>query len=605
MTGQLPSSLSPEFHALRQLLKTATIGVVVADLKGRLLLANDAFCSILGWTEQEICIKTWTELSPPEGAGKEETLFEQLRAGSIDHFLSDKGCLRADGSLFVGHWSVWSLGNRESSLVLAMVTGKGQPDLAWRGAEEHFRHVADTIPVMIWTSDVDALCTYKNKCWLEFTRRPLDELLGNGWVEGVHPEERQQCVESYKQAVERREPFQIEYRFRRYDGEYRWVLGSGVPRFNPDGSFAGYIGSVIDVTELKHAVATVRESEDRFRRVANTAPVMIWMAGTDKLCTYFNQPWLEFTGRSLEAELGNGWAEGVHPEDFDRCLDTYTKAFDRRESFRMEYRLRRHDGEYRWVLDQGVPRLNADGSFAGYIGSGVDVTESKQAQEALSLVSRKLIDAQDEERARIARELHDDINQRLALLAVNLDSFQSQPFASTNELLQKLGAVVEDIESLSSDVQALSHRLHSPKLEILGLAGAAASFCREFSDRRGVKVDFQTENIPKELSPEVSLCLFRVLQEALVNAAKHSGSRQFQVRLARVADEIEFVVHDSGIGFLPEEAQKGSGLGLTSMKERLKLVGGELSIESQPHVGTTVRARVPVDRKMKAVGRGQ
>ena len=130
--------------------------------------------------------------------------------------------------------------------------------------------------------------------------------------------------------------------------------------------------------ELRRSETILRESEEHFRLVADSAPVLIWMSRADKLCIYFNKPWLEFTGRSLEQELGNGWAEGVHPEDLQRCLDTYTQSFDRREKFRMEYRLRRHDGEYRWMLDIGVPRLNSDGSFAGYIGIGVDVTERKR-----------------------------------------------------------------------------------------------------------------------------------------------------------------------------------------------------------------------------------
>ena len=128
------------------------------------------------------------------------------------------------------------------------------------------------------------------------------------------------------------------------------------------------------------------------------------------MCNYFNQPWLEFTGRPLEMELGNGWAEGVHAEDLEMCLDTYTKAFDRHEPFRIEYRLRRHNGEHRWVFDQGVPRFNCDSSFAGYIGSCIDITDLKRAEEALSTVNRRLIEAQEEERTRIARELHDDIS---------------------------------------------------------------------------------------------------------------------------------------------------------------------------------------------------
>src|SRR4029077_17829055 len=139
---------------------------------------------------------------------------------------------------------------------------------------------------------------------------------------------------------------------------------------------------------------------------------MIWMSGTNKLCNYVNQPWLDFTGRRLTAELGNGWVESIHAEEVKACFDAYSQAFDRHEPFTMQYRVRRHDGEYRWVLNRGVPRFNADDSFAGYIGSCVDITDRKLAEEALSGVSRRLIEAQEQERAWIARELHDDIDRK-------------------------------------------------------------------------------------------------------------------------------------------------------------------------------------------------
>src|SRR5438477_10374789 len=135
--------------------------------------------------------------------------------------------------------------------------------------------------------------------------------------------------------------------------------------------------------QLQVSDAGLRESEERFRSVADAAPVLIWMSGMDKLCTFFNKPWLKFTGRGLEQELGNGWAEGVHPDDLQKCLEVYTQAFDARQPFVMQYRLRRNDGEYRWVSDQGVARHTAEGEFAGYIGSCLDVTELMRKEEAL------------------------------------------------------------------------------------------------------------------------------------------------------------------------------------------------------------------------------
>jgi PAS domain S-box-containing protein len=359
------------------------------------------------------------------------------------------------------------------------------------------------------------------------------------------------------------------------------------------------IAVTADITQLKRAEAVLRESEQRFRLVANTAPVMIWMAGVDKLCTYFNRPWLEFSGRSLKEESGNGWTEGVHPEDLRQCLDTYTHAFDQRKSFQVQYRLRRNDGEYRWLVDSGVPRFDADGAFAGYIGSAIDITERRRDEEALSMVSRKLIEAHEEERAWLARELHDDIGQRLGLLLVHLRNLKGTD-PSLVELKHGIDSAMQEVSNLVTDMQRLSHRLHSSRLEFLGLAAAAAGHCREVADQHQVQVDFRAENMPRDLSPEISLSIFRVLQEALQNGLKHSGSRRFEVLLNHSSNQIHLTVHDSGRGFDAGQPMQGRGLGLISMKERVALVGGELSIESQPQNGTTVYVRVPFQSTMKS-----
>jgi len=349
--------------------------------------------------------------------------------------------------------------------------------------------------------------------------------------------------------------------------------------------------------EHEQAAQVVRESEERFRLVANTAPVMIWMAGTDRLCTYVNQPWLEFTGRPLEAELGNGWVENVHPEDLSSCMHTYTEAFDRRESFQMEYRVRRHDGKYRWVSDIGVPRFNPDHFFAGYIGSATDVTERKLAEESLADVGRRLIEAHEEERTWIARELHDDVNQRMALLAIELDRWNQQLPPSAVEFHDHIHHASQRLSGIAADIQALSHRLHSSKLEYLGIVAAAKSFCKELSEQHKVEIDFNHTAIPGSVPKEISLCLFRVLQETLQNGVKHSGVQHFKVELCGTEGEIQLTVSDLGVGFDPQDAIHHRGLGLISMRERMLLVSGEISIKSQPGGGTTIHARVPFDSR--------
>jgi PAS domain S-box-containing protein len=486
------SAVRPDSQLFYDAFKASRIGIALEDLEGRPLFVNPALCSMLGFSEEEMLSKHCVEVSPTEDAEKDWALFEQLRAGLIDHYSLDKRFFRRDGSLIWGRLSVSLLNNGTPPLVVAMVEDITEQ----RRAEE----------------------------------------------------------ERFQQAAIR-----------------------------------------------QRAEMALRESEKRFRLVANTAPVMIWMSGPDKLCTYFNEQWVEFTGRSLQQELGNGWTEGVHPGDFERCWETYSTAFDRREPFEMEYRLRRHDGEHRWILDRGVPRFNADGSFAGYVGSCIDDTERKLAEEALSTMSQRLIGAQEEERSRIARELHDDISQRLAFLATNLDRLKQELPPSVTAFGQDILEIRKEVVHLATDVQSLSHRLHSSSLQHLGLLAATTSFCKELSERQNVGIDFHSENIPEELSEEVSLCLFRVLQEALQNAIKHSGSRHFQVSLTGTRNEIRLVVHDSGVGFDPQEALRGRGLGLTSMKERLKLVDGQLFIESKAQHGTTIQARVPVNPKVNSL----
>jgi signal transduction histidine kinase len=218
----------------------------------------------------------------------------------------------------------------------------------------------------------------------------------------------------------------------------------------------------------------------------------------------------------------------------------------------------------------------------------------KQTEEALSSVSYRVIEAEEQERRRIASDLHEDIGQRLTLLAVKIEEAKTHSPNPIVDVSNRMDAILKYTLELLTDVKTLAHELYSPRLAYVGIAEVMSSFCRDFGRRRNVEIHFRSDGVPSLLAPDVTLCLFRVLQEALQNGVKHSGVRQFEGRLWGASDEIHLTVSDCGIGFDPETAKKAGGLGLHRMQERLKLVKGTISIESRPNRGATVHARVPV-----------
>jgi len=360
------------------------------------------------------------------------------------------------------------------------------------------------------------------------------------------------------------------------------------------GKIIGFSKIARDITDQKRAEQGLRESEERFRLVANTAPVLIWMSGVDKLCNFFNQCWLDFTGRSLSEEIGEGWVSGVHPEDVERCLKVYSSSFDARIDFEMEYRLRRFDGEYRWIVDYGVPRIESDGKFCGYIGSCVDITERKISEASLQSLTGRLIHVQEAERTRIARELHDDFNQRLALHCIEIEQLRKRFPEKAAEERAMLGRMLQRTKGMSADIRSLSHELHSSRLEFIGLVPALSGLCKEMAEKYKIEVQFTGCEVPSNIPNDIALCLFRVTQEALGNVVKHSQTNQASVELSLNAGGVSLRIADNGVGFEPDANNPGPGIGLVGMAERLRLVGGKFAVRSERSRGTEIFAGVPL-----------
>jgi PAS domain S-box-containing protein len=355
-----------------------------------------------------------------------------------------------------------------------------------------------------------------------------------------------------------------------------------------------------DVTEEVRAEHALRESEQKFRRLIEHIGEALAVDDAHGRVVFANDQFLDMFGFRRD-EIGRiGVEDYAAPEYRTALRDRHDRRMHGEEQpSQYEYEGVRRDGTRVWVDANVVVIRDSDGKAVGSQKILRDVTDRKRAEQlihdATASIGRRLIEAHEEERTRIGRELHDDINQRLALLAVELDRWtEGLPFSP--ELRELITHAQHRITDIARDVQSLSHRLHSSKLDYLGLATAANSFCRELSEKSDVRVKFSHAGVPRTIPKEISLCLFRVLQEALQNALKHSGVREFTVNLRGTSEAIELTVTDSGSGFDENEAFTRQGLGLISMRERLQLVHGELSVESRRGAGTTIRARAPLAR---------
>jgi PAS domain S-box-containing protein len=366
-----------------------------------------------------------------------------------------------------------------------------------------------------------------------------------------------------------------------------------------------------EVTAERRLEQEALELEARFRHMADGSPVMLWMSGLDTLCNFFNQTWLDFTGRRLDEELGVGWAEGVHAEDLSRCMDTYLAAFGRRERFEMEYRLRRHDGAYRWILDRGVPRYLPDGTFAGYIGSCVDITDRRQLETDL----RSAVNARDEFLSIAAHELRTPLTPLTLYVDQLVRSVRRGNAQSPLARLEQLSALVDrhtrmvedllDISRISSGPVSLEPR----DMDFAEVAAGAARQLGEAARVAGVELRIAvTAPIPGRWDPGR---VEQVVRNLVSNAIKYGAGQPVDVLIEDVGQTVRLVVRDHGIGIEPEDQTRlferferaasargysGFGLGLWITRRVLHAMGGTISVESHPSLADGTRFVVEVPR---------
>jgi len=380
--------------------------------------------------------------------------------------------------------------------------------------------------------------------------------------------------------------YQLEKRYFRRDGSIVWgrlsISVSGSP------SSPLIIAMVEEITDKKAAEEALQAREDLLKIFVKNVPVGVAMLDRDMRYLQVSDRWCADYSIDSSQVLGRSHYE-LFPDIPERWKEMHKRALAG-ETLRAEEDRWDRKGSTAWIHWELRPWRAPSGIVGGILIFAEDITHRKQMEEAISSISRKLIESQEQERARIGRELHDDINQRLALLAVELERLQDDP----SELRTHVQELRKQLIEISNDVQGLSHELHSSKLEYLGALRAMKGWCREFGERQGIQIEFKSFEANISLPREIGLCLFRVLQEALHNAAKYSGVKRIEVEVREDSSEIHLLVSDLGRGFDLETATQGRGLGLTSMQERVRLINGIIEIQSKPMGGTIVNVRVPL-----------
>jgi PAS domain S-box-containing protein len=420
----------------------------------------------------------------------------------------------------------------------------------------------------------------------------------------VHEDDRKRLEQAFQVAKDRHEEFAEDFRVVWRDGTTHWLRSRGRYYYSENGEPQRMLGITFDITQSKQAEQALHESEQRFRLAAQAGKMYSFEWEVTTGLVVRSPEHAKILGVSEPLQLTHQeFVDKIHPDDRPRFMATITGLTPENPLAEVTYRAMVADGASVWLKSNGRAFFDGEGRMLRVIGMVADVTDQKLAEEALSGMTRKLVEAQEQERARIARELHDDITQRLVILAIEIERIGKRCSETPFQVPDLAHELSERTKEILSDIQALSHELHSSKLEYLGIVGGMRSWCNEFAERQGMEINFKSSGLLSVLPPEISLCLFRVLQEALQNAAKHSGVKRLDVKLQEESGEIHLMVSDSGKGFDVASAMQGRGLGITSMQERVRLVGGAIVIDSKPTDGTTIHVCIPFNSGLPPVSR--
>jgi PAS domain S-box-containing protein len=588
----------------------------VAPNESRVIEVSDNFQEMVGIPARDMVGKTMSELFPGELAAKMSTddwsvvshgtvLRVEEHFNGRDYATIKFPIVQADRTLLAGY--------------AIDITERNLTQKALQESETRFRSMADCAPVLIWVAGLDKLCNFFNKVWLDFTGRTLDQEMGNGWAEGVHPDDFEHCLDIYVTSFDARQAFSMEYRLRRFDGEYRWILDNGVPRFDQQGVFLGYIGSCIDITELKLLNQKLAESQQSLELALDGGDMGMWDWDLPSGRVLFNERFCAMLGYRVE-ELRphvSSWEQRVHPDDWpgiNAALQPHLQG--ETPAYASEHRMLHKDGHWIWVQDRGkVVERDSQGQVYRMVGTHTDITLRKQIEEELRKAketAEAAAKAKSNFLANMSHEIRTPMNGVIGMAHLAL---QTELTPRQRNYLEKINISGQHLLGIINDILDFS-KIEAGKLSIDVAYFVLDNVFSIVKSLTAEKIKAKDRRLLIEIEPDVPhhllgdpLRISQILINYASNAIKfsHSGDILFQV--SRVENTgpalvLRFSVQDQGIGMTPEQKTRlfqpfsqadesttrqfgGTGLGLVICKNLAEMMGGSVGVASELGKGST------------------
>jgi PAS domain S-box-containing protein len=582
---------------LAAMFERTPFGVALADATGRYVRVNPVFLRLCAYTEAELAARTIGDLAHPDDVEAAWRVFQELVQGRRSHADVESRLLRRNGQVIAVRSTLARLADADGRLrgIIAMVEDITDRQFAYqalRESEARLQAFTNHSPALMSLKDAEGRYRFVNDRFLQRFGLRREQVIGQKDEQILARDQARAFSAHDAEVLARGEPVQYEQAALYAEGE-RFSVVSKFPVFDAAGAAVGVGAVATDITERRAAEQALREQRTLLAEAQKLAGLGSWewdpasgrVTWSDEMYAIYGVEPERFRP-SFE-----GYLERIHPEDRARAAATVALALMDNRAFSMDERIVRPDGAVRQLRSHGEVVRDESGRPIKMVGACMDVTEQRKAEAALRALTRRLVQAEENERRRIARELHDRVGQNLSALNINLDILlgRLQDGALRRRLedsLKLVDATLQSIENVMAD-------LRPALLDEYGLAAALAWYGEEYSQRTGIRVGVEAGEAGRQLRPEAAVALFRIAQEALNNAAKHSSAKTVTMGLEEDGGELTLSVRDDGKGFDPAAAPRGRW-GMTTMRERAEAAGGAFSIHSSPGNGTTVRARVPL-----------